>query len=57
MIHYPFWYRLGFLLAELTQAIIGIATLTFWRPCITMSFATWHNKRRLLKAMRASYGL
>lgn len=52
---FAWWYNPIFLLVELLQAVIGILTLTLYQPCLTTTFATWHNKYNTQKEMEQEY--
>jgi len=45
MKRYTWRYNVMFLVVELIQATVGLATLTFYRPDWTVTFARWWHQR------------
>jgi hypothetical protein len=43
---YTWWYHPIFLFVEMIQAMVGLLTLTYYRPSWTITFAKWYANRR-----------
>lgn len=48
---YDWRYNVMFLTVELVQAIVGLMTLTLYRPAWTVAFARWWHQRTYSKVL------